>query len=424
MDVQTSAGAPAPAHSVEPQTRTKRALGLIFFITLMDVVGMTILFPVAPYVVGRYSSDALMVTMLTVIYAAAQFVAAPILGKLSDRYGRRPVLLVSVLGSAIGYFVFGIGGALWVLFAARLIDGITAGNQSTAMAYLADVSKPEERAKTFTLVGMAFGLGFILGPALGGALGQVSLDAPAFLAGAVSLANVILIALWLPESLPAGRRERSAFRVRDLNPLVSISEIARKPGMALLLLAFCLFTFAFDGANTVITVFLVQKFFALPWQMGLLMVLSGIAMAFVQGGLVNKLVPRFGEKAVAATSLLGLAASYLAIVVAPAFWMIFPIEVLGTSAAGFIWPTFGSLTTNRVSEQEQGKLAGVNAALGSLMSVFGPLTAGASFDHVMPGAPFILGAVVIVAAALVLARVKHSAGAQRQVQSWQAEASA
>src|ERR1051325_3320007 len=175
------------------QQTTKRGLRLIFFIMLMDIVGMSIIFPVAPYIVQRYSNDALMVTMLTVIYASAQFFAAPALGKISDRVGRRPVLLLSVFGSAIGYFIFGIGGALWVLFLSRLIDGITGGNISTASAYIVDVSKPEERTKNFTLLGMAYGVGFILGPALGGVLGQWDLNAPVFAAGTIFLISAALV---------------------------------------------------------------------------------------------------------------------------------------------------------------------------------------------------------------------------------------
>ncbi len=139
-------------------TNQRGALSVIFLIMLLDVIGISILFPVAPYLVKRYSDQALMVSMLTVIYAAAQFFAAPALGKLGDRHGRRPVLILSVLGSALGYVIFGIGGALWVLFLSRLIDGITAGNMSTASAYLADVSKLEERAKNFGLIGVAWGV--------------------------------------------------------------------------------------------------------------------------------------------------------------------------------------------------------------------------------------------------------------------------
>jgi len=195
------------------QQATKRVLRLIFFIMLMDIVGMSIIFPVAPYIVHRYSNDALMVTMLTVIYAGAQFFAAPALGKISDRVGRRPVLLVSVFGSAVGYFIFGMGGALWVLFLSRLIDGITGGNISTASAYIIDVSKPEERTKNFTLLGMAYGLGFILGPALGGVLGQWSLSAPVYLAGSIFLVSTALVYFLLPESLPIERRAKSRLRM-------------------------------------------------------------------------------------------------------------------------------------------------------------------------------------------------------------------
>jgi len=242
------------------KTTTKRALGLIFAIMLMDIVGLTILYPVATYIVLRYSGDALMVTMITsVIYAAAQFLAAPALGKLSDRYGRRPVLLISVFGSAIVYVIFGIGGALWVLSLSRLIGGITGGNLSTASAYIADVSKPEERAKNFTLIGMAWGLGLILGPAMGAALGQISLEAPAFIAAALSLSNVLLGLFLLPESLPKERCETTPISIRDLNPLAAIGEMARKPGLGWLLLVLCLFNFAFNGINSIETLFLFRS---------------------------------------------------------------------------------------------------------------------------------------------------------------------
>src|SRR5512134_2547350 len=225
----------------------KGALGFIFSVVLLDVIGLAILMPVQAYIVRQYSDEALMVAMITVLYAGGQFFAAPLLGKLSDRYGRRPVLLVSILGSALGYFLFGIGGALWVLFLSRLIDGFTAGNASTASAYIADVTPPQDRARNFGFIGMAYGLGFILGPALGGLLSQISLDAPAYAAGILSLLGAVVGYFILPESLPSEKRERKSLRLSDLNPFASVFEMLRRPTVGGLLLAQCLFFFVFNG---------------------------------------------------------------------------------------------------------------------------------------------------------------------------------
>ncbi len=401
--------------AVPTQKTTRRALGVIFFIMLMDIIGLSILAPVAPYIVARYSNNALMVTLLTTIYAVAQFAAAPLLGKISDRVGRRPVLLVCVFGSAIGYFIFGIGGALWVLFLARLIDGVTGGNISTAAAYIVDVSKPEERAKNFSLMGMAFGLGFILGPALGGALGQLSVDAPMFAAGVISLVSVGVIFFLLPESLPKERRETVPLRLSDFNPFASIGYMLRKPGLGVLAVVYALFNFAFNGANSTAGVFLVDKFGAQPWQIGLLFVMVGIATAVVQAALIGRLVPKYGEKRMAMVSLIGTAAGGLLIFAAPALWLIYPISLVQAAVTGFIWSTMGTLAANCVSEREQGQLAGVNTAVAGLMAALGPLWAGAVYDHVMPGAPYWMGAVILAVACLVLARVRVSVRASQPV---------
>ena len=385
---------------------TKSALSLIFFIMLMDIIGLTILSPVAPYIVARYNGNALMVTMLSVIYAGAQFLAAPFLGKISDRVGRKPVLLACVFGSAIGYFIFGIGGALWVLFLSRLIDGITGGNFSTAAAYIVDVSKPEERAKNFTLIGMAYGIGFVLGPALGGALGQVSLNAPLFAAGCISLVSAALVLFILPESLPREKRETTRLRPNDLNPLASISFMMRKPGLGLLLAVYLLFNFAFDGSNSTTGVFLMQKFSVQPWQIGVFFVVVGISTAFGQALLVGKFVPRFGEKRMGLFSLVGTAVGFLAFFSAAKLWMIFPIGFLQAGVTGFIWSALGTLSANAVSEREQGQLAGVNAALGGLGAALGPLWAGAIYDSLSPAAPFWTSAIILAIAGLLLLQSK------------------
>ena len=154
---------------------------------LMDIIGILLLSPVAPKIVLRYSDSAVIVTLITVIYAGGQFIASPLLGKIGDRVGRRPVLLISLVGQALGYVVFGLGGSLWMLLLGRLIGGITSGNLSTSTAYVADISKPEERSKNFAMISTAWSLGLILGPMLGGIFGQISLEMPAFIAGGVSL---------------------------------------------------------------------------------------------------------------------------------------------------------------------------------------------------------------------------------------------
>ncbi len=394
-------------NSTSEASQTHRiALVFIFFVVLLDLIGMTVLAPVAAYVVREYSTEALMVSMLTVIYAAAQFFAAPLLGKISDRHGRRPVLLFSILGSAAGYFLFGIGGALWVLFLSRLIDGFTGGNISTASAYLADVTPPEKRAKNFGVLGIAFGLGFILGPALGGLLSQISLSAPAYAAGLASLISAIVGFFALPESLPKEKRETAPLKPSDLNPFPAIWEMLRRPGVGTLLIVQCLFLFVFNGRNSILTVFLIDKFGVQPTQLAALFATGGLVMAVVQGGLIGPLVKRLGEKQVGLIGLFLQAITSLGLYLVTAFWMIFPVNALATGASGLIWPTMGALLANSVPQDELGKVNGVNTALGSLMSVFGPLWAGAMYDTLSPNAPFWMGAVILIAGCVMLLRVK------------------
>lgn len=373
---------------------------------LMDVIGITILNPVAPYIVRRFSTAALMVSMITIIYASGQFMAAPLMGKLGDRYGRRPVLLISIFGQGIGYLIFGLGGGLWVLFLGRFIGGITGGNLSTATAYIADVSKPEERAKNFALIGMAWSLGLILGPAAGGFLGQFSLATPAFVAAGLSLLNVLLGFFILPESLPQERRETSSMRANDFNPIVSIFEMALKPGLGWLLLVTGLFNFTFNGINSTAAVFMIQKFSAQLWQISALTMVAGIAIALTNFLLVPKWVKRFGEKVVATGSLLGQGAINLAIFFVPVFWPIFLLNMLTAALSAFTFPTLTTLSAERVLHREVGLLMGVTTGLGSLMNVFGPLWGGAVFDHVMVGAPYWMGAIILAFAGLMLMKAQ------------------
>jgi multidrug resistance protein len=388
------------------QPTNRAALAFIFAVVVLDLLGLSILIPVQAYIVRQYSADALMVTLLTVIYAAGQFFAAPLLGLLSDRYGRRPVLLASVLGSAIGYLLFGIGGSLAVLFLSRLIDGITGGNISTASAYIADVTPPRSRAKNFALLGAAFGLGFILGPALGGLLSQISLAAPAYAAAALSLLSAVFGFFALPESLPPERRMTAPLSWAQLSPFGPIADLLRRPVLRRLLVVQCLFTLVVMGYNTVTPVLLFDRVGVRPLELAALRVLVGMVNVIVQAGLVGRLVARLGEQRLAIVSLWFQALGLLAIVAAPVFWVLYPVSALASGGAGPLRPSLSALLANQLEPAEQGKLNGVSTALSSLMTVFGPLAAGAAYDYVAPSSPFWVGAAVLVLASLLLAAAK------------------
>jgi len=377
---------------------------MIFAIMFMDILGLLLLAPVSVFIVRQYSDAALAVSMITIIYAAGQFIAAPFMGKLGDRYGRRPVLLISLAGQALGYLVFGLGGALWVLFLGRMIGGITAGNFSTATAYLADVSPPEERARNFTLIGIAWSLGLIIGPAIGAVLGNISLVAPAFVAGGLSILNLVLGIFLLPESLPKDRRSSIPIKFKDINPLSAIAGMARKPGLGLLLTVTCLFNFAFNGINSISNIYLIQKFKVDPSQVGSLMVLAGIAVGIVQFVLVQRVVKRFGEKRVAVAGLTGMALGEFAYFLSPLLVFIYPINMLISAISGFVFPTLTTLNISRVKYHEVGLLMGVTTALASLMNIFGPFWAGMIFDRIQIGAPFWMGGLFLGLSALLLWR--------------------
>jgi MFS family permease len=382
--------------------RDRIALSLIFVIMLLDIIGISILFPISAYIVRQYSDQALMVTLLSVIYAAAQFFAAPVIGKISDRVGRRPVLLVTLAGAVAGYFVFGIAGSLWILFLSRMIAGVTGGSLSTASAYIVDVSKPEDLPHAFSLVGLAWGIGLVLGPALGGALGQFDLRAPAFFSSAIAFIALCVSILYLPESLPPDRREKAPMRLHDLNTFRSIGAIGRLPGLAGILLSNSLFNFGFNAMIATETLFLILRFSAQPWHLGFLNVCAGVSLAVVQALFIKPLSSRVGDARLTFACILLMSLSALAIYLNPIFLVIFPIIILRSAFMGFVIPLMSALSAQRVSRQEQGQLMGVTTALNSLMGIFAPVMAGLLFDHWFPGAPYVVAAIVFTAAAFIL----------------------
>jgi DHA1 family tetracycline resistance protein-like MFS transporter len=387
-------------------SRRRAALTLVFFVMLLDVMGITLLFPVGAFLVRRYSADALMVTLLSAIYAGAQLLAAPVLGRLSDRYGRRPVLVLSLLGSVLGYLLIGVGGALWVLFLSRAIDGVTGGNMSTATAYIADVSSPEERSKNFGLVGVAWGVGLVLGPALGATTGQIRLELPAYVAAGLSLTAAFLCLRLLPESLPPERRDRGPLRLVQLNPFASIVRTVRRPEIVVPLAALTLFQVVFNGTNSIDGLFFIERFGAQPWQIGLVLVGVGVVVALVQSVGVRTVLPRLGERRQGIAALSLLAVGCPAITFAPALAPACAAMLFRHAAAGFVFPALGGLASKRTRPQDQGELMGVTTGIGSAASVLGPVGAGLAHQHLFPGAAYWGAAALAAVAALLVVRIQ------------------
>ena len=389
--------------SGEPQAAAadRKALGLIFAVVVLDLVGAGILIPILPYYAQQFRTDALTVGLLSMAFSAAQFLASPVLGGLSDRYGRRPVLLGSILGSALGYFLFGIGHALWILFVARVIDGATGGNISTAQSYIADVTPPGERAKNLALIGAAFGLGFVLGPAVGGLLAKISLAAPAYGAGICGLATFAAALFFLPESLPKERRKKGGFAWSDLDPFRSLLWGIRQPGLRWTLAAVFLFNFPFSALQSNFALFTLARFGLGLSENAVLFTFLGIMVAVMQGFLLRRFLPDFGAPKHAVIGIWVMAAGFATLAASSAMWMVYACLVMTALASALAGPTLTGMVSRQVSGLEQGVAMGITMSLASLTRVLGPLWAGVFFDAAGPAAPYWTGIVWLAAAAVI-----------------------
>lgn len=376
-------------------------LVFIFVTILIDKLGESIIFPILPFLVERFRSDALTLGLLTSSFAIAQFIAVPIIGGLSDRYGRRPMLLICVLGTAVSYFMFGLAGALSVLFISRIIDGATGGVAATAQAYIADISAPHERVKNFGLIGASVGLGFIIGPALGGTLANISINLPVLLAGTLALINFVLGYFVLRESLDRDRRR--PFKLRDLNPINQLGDLLGNKRLRGFILTFFVFNFVFTGFISVLVLFFKDRFGWGPALSAVVFIFIGLVTTIVQGGLIGKLMPRFGEEKLTLAGFVLLAIAFGMMVLIPASGpLVYPGIYIsqGTIAlgVGLIIPCLRGSISNRVSDREQGKtLAGLQV-IQSVAGILGPLWAGWTFDNLGIISPFSMAALLMLLA--------------------------
>src|SRR6266853_1417603 len=357
----------------------KRSPLLVIFVTVfIDLVGFGIVIPVLPYYAEgtKFGATPSQVGLLFASYSIMQLIFAPVLGRLSDKHGRRPVLLASLLGTALGFFILGFATTLWMLFIGRIIDGISGGNISTAQAYIADVTTKEDRAKGMGLIGAAFGLGFVFGPAIGGILSRWGINVPFLFAGGLAFANVILLYFTLPETVTRDHPARvSAASGRGWKQVV---DALSQPQLAFVLAIYFLSIAAFSIMTTVFSLFMMFRLGYDPWHSGWIFAFVGIVSALVQGGLIGKLVKRFGEPAlVIAGGLLFTVSLLVSPFVNPAIGLIGILSVGALSSVGnaLAAPSLTSLGSKSASVAEQGSILGVMQSVASLARAVGPSVA-------------------------------------------------
>lgn len=381
-----------------------RALILVYATIFLDVLGLGVLIPVLPYYAQQYRTDALTVGFLSAAFSIAQFAASPFLGALSDRIGRRPVILFNILGSAFAYFLFGWANTLWLLMLARVLEGITGGSISTAQAYIADVTPPEDRMKRFGLIGAVFGLGFIIGPAFGGFLSTYSLTAPAYAAGTLCLLAAVFGYFMLPESLLVENRNTTPLRLSDANPFLKISQALSRDSIRAILIAIFVVNVAFSALQSNFALFTLKRFQMGPQDNAWIFVYIGCLSIFMQGVVVRKLPKSLNPVSTCIAGLTAMSIGFLGISLAQASWHLYPAIAIMAFGNGIAAPMLTGLISRRVGEREQGTVLGSSQAILSSTRIVGPLFAGFVFDALGSGAPYWTGAILAIAGAAIVAR--------------------
>jgi DHA1 family tetracycline resistance protein-like MFS transporter len=380
------------------------ALWVVYATVFLDLLGFGIILPWLPYYAAELGATGLGLGVLFTAYSFAQLIGAAVLGRLSDRHGRRPILLLSLAGSTVGMVLCGVAGTLLFLCLARAVAGLFGGSVTTAQAYVADVTSREERAKYMGFIGASIGLGFVLGPALGAAfiaLGQGFSEVAFFAAGL--LAVNLLIGLWrLPETRPAGGAETASRASSRFDPAAWVAAL-RQPGLASVLTARGLTMFGFVGMETTFA-FLGRDLFGLDnLRFGLVLTYVGVVMIVVQGALIGRLSSRFGVRRVAVVGGLLMGVSLAALPLSPALPPALVVLGLLATSQGLTVPTLSTLTSHLAAEDVQGSVLGVGQSLSAAARAFGPLVAGALYD-VDVGLPYFTGGVLAFVAGLLVWR--------------------
>ncbi|MEO8672387.1 MAG: TCR/Tet family MFS transporter [Tahibacter sp.] len=403
-----------------PITPVRRAAVAFIFVTVaIDILSFGIIIPVLPQLIkqmagGSTVSAAQWVGLISTIFAIVQFFSSPVQGALSDRFGRRPVILLSNLGLGLDFMLMAVVNTLPLLIVARVISGMTSASFSTANAYIADVTPPEKRAAAFGMLGAAFGIGFVLGPALGGFLGSFDLRLPFWVAAGLALTNFCYGYFILPESLPPERRS-PRFLLKHANPIGALGLLRRYPQVAGLAIVVFLSNLAHYVLNTTFVLYADYRYHWGPREVGYTLALVGLCNGLVQAVLIGKLVPRFGERRMLMTGLLFGVFGFAVQGLAPT-GMLFLLAIPFLALWGFAGPATQAIMTRQVDPHEQGRLQGAVASLASVAGIIGPglhtqvfaAFIGVEADLHLPGAAFLLSSLLLLAGLIVAWRVTIS----------------
>ncbi|MBC1963590.1 MFS transporter [Listeria welshimeri] len=373
-------------------------------------MGFSIIMPVVPFLVAPYvnnsSEQALMVTLLTSVYALCVFFAAPGLGALSDRFGRRPVLLLCFIGSAIGYFIFGLGGALWVLFLGRIIEGITGGSISTLFAFFADITPQENRTKYFGWVSAAAGAGAALGPAFGGFIAHFGYAMPFFFGAAITLLNFLFGYFYMPESLKKEHRLKSIPLMR-LNPFSQLLNILTIKNLGRLLISGFFIWVPNGSLQAVMSQFAIDSFSWKPVLIGMMFSIMGIQDILSQAFIMPKLLLKLTDKQIAIFGMIAEIIGYT-LIVASSIFAFAPLLIIGMFIFGFgdsiFGPSFNGMVSKSASASEQGRIQGGSQAIQSLARIIGPIIGGQIYITLGHAAPAVMGIILIIAAVFILSK--------------------
>ncbi|TKT82663.1 TCR/Tet family MFS transporter [Aquamicrobium sp. LC103] len=400
-------------------SRRKAAIAFIFVTAVLDIVAMGIVIPVLPALIEQFAgsnAEAGWINgVFVALWAGMQFVASPVIGSLSDRYGRRPVILLSTIGLACDYVLMAVAPDLWWLALGRIIAGITSASFTTVFAYMADITPPEGRARAYGLIGAAFSAGFVAGPLIGGFLGEISPRAPFWFAAGLSGVAFLYGLFILPESLAV--EKRMAFSWRRANPFGAMMLLRSHAELTGLAIVNFLLHFAHHVFSAVFVLYAGYRYGWSAWEVGVLLALVGVLDMLVQGLLVGPAVKRFGDRVVMVFGLFGGALGLTLMGIAPT-GLSFTIAMFPNALWGLAMPTIQSLMTRRVSESEQGQLQGANMSVASVAGIASPLFFGAVYAFSVrdgsplpwPGLAFLLAALVLLAAALIGWNVARRAG--------------